>query len=296
MSGNASEPIAAIRHVLHLDPGHHLEQFAGQMNRGSNAARREIDLARIGFCIGDELGNGLSRNRWIDLHHQRHAHDTGNRRDIADEIVAELVVERRVAHIRGTHHEERIAVRVCPHDRLGGDIAAGAWPVLDDELLAHSLGQPLGHKARKDVVRPAGGITDDDAHRSRGISLRPCVPRNRRHSSGARRQMQKLTTGWCHGFPTCPQVVPGKSYTTFSHPRNRVPSSWPIAAFGYATIRRLAEAERTGAPCTTSATIASDCTVRAPTPGVSKSSGKSTGPRSAAAASVPCRRRVKTSL
>ena len=33
-----------------------------------------------------------------------------------------------------------------------------------------------------------------------------------------------------------------------------------------------------------------------PTPGVSSNSGKSTGPRSAAAASVPCSRRVKTSL
>ena len=36
--------------------------------------------------------------------------------------------------------------------------------------------------------------------------------------------------------------------------------------------------------------------LRAPTPGVSSNSGKSTGPRSAAAASVPCRRRANTSF
>ena len=45
--------------------------------------------------------------------------------------------------------------------------------------------------------------------------------------------------------------------------------------------------KRQGAPWTTSATIASDRTVRAPTPGVSSNSEKSIGPRSAAAASVP---------
>ena len=32
------------------------------------AGRRHVDLARIGFGIGDELGNGLGRNRWIDHH------------------------------------------------------------------------------------------------------------------------------------------------------------------------------------------------------------------------------------
>src|SRR3954462_996545 len=54
--------------------------------------------------------------------------------------------------------------------------------------------------------------------------------------------------------------------------------------------------KRNGAPWTTSATIARACTVRAPTPGVSNNSGKSFGPRSAAAARLPCSRRAITSL
>ncbi len=45
----------------------------------------------------------------------------------------------------------------------------------------------------------------------------------------------------------------------------------------------------------TSAASASERTVRAPTPGVSRSSAKSAGPRSAAAASAPCSRRSTTS-
>jgi hypothetical protein len=51
------------------------------------------------------------------------------------------------------------------HDRLGGDIAAGARPVLDDEWLAEPLRQPLTDQTREDVVRPASGKADDDAHR-----------------------------------------------------------------------------------------------------------------------------------
>ena len=60
----------------------------------------------------------------------------------------------------------------------------------------------------------------------------------------------------------------------------------------WASEKRAGSVNRQGAPCTTSATIASARTVRAPTPGTSSRSAKSRGPRSAAAASAPCRRRV----
>ena len=86
-----------------------------------------------------------------------HADDARDRRDVADEIEIELVVERRVDRVGRTDQEERIAVRRRTHDRLGGDIAAGARPVLDDELLAEPLRQPLTDQARDDVGRAAGG-------------------------------------------------------------------------------------------------------------------------------------------
>ena len=57
--------------------------------------------------------------------------------------------------------EKRVAVRGRAHDRLGGDIAAGAWPVLDDKWLAEPLRQPLTHQAREDVVRATSGEADD---------------------------------------------------------------------------------------------------------------------------------------
>ena len=50
--------IAAIRDVNQFDAGHHLEQLAEDMGRASVATRRHIDLAWIGFGIGDELREG----------------------------------------------------------------------------------------------------------------------------------------------------------------------------------------------------------------------------------------------
>jgi hypothetical protein len=38
---------------------------------------------------------------------------------------------------------QRVSIGARPHDRLGGDIAGGARPALDDKLLAKPLGQPL---------------------------------------------------------------------------------------------------------------------------------------------------------
>src|ERR1700757_1283440 len=80
-------------------------------------------------------------------------------------------------------------------DRLDGEIAASAGPVLDDELLPHSLRQPLTYQARKNVNYAARGKADDDAHRPRRIALRPRDARQRRQRGSARGQMQKLPAG-----------------------------------------------------------------------------------------------------
>src|SRR5205807_1146468 len=97
------------------------------------------DLSGIGFGIGNELGNRLGRNRWIHQHDLGLADHARDWRDVADEIETELVVERRVDRIRRLDHQERIAVGGRAHDSLGADIAGYAWPILDDEWLAHPL-------------------------------------------------------------------------------------------------------------------------------------------------------------
>src|SRR6516162_1617176 len=148
-------------------------------------ARRHGELAGIGLGISDELGNRFGRNRWIYYHDEGEADDAGDWRDVPEKNEIELVVERRVDRVRGTYHEQRVAVRWRAHDRLGGNIAGSTWPALDDEWLAEPLRQRLTDQARDDLGYATGRKADDDAHRPRRIGLCP---------SEARR-------GWKRGSP-----------------------------------------------------------------------------------------------
>jgi hypothetical protein len=83
--------------------------------------------------------------------------EADNRRDVPDEVETEIVVERGIDRIRGHNLQQRVAICGRLRDRLGADVAAGAGAVLNDELLAEALRQPLTHQARLDVGSPAGG-------------------------------------------------------------------------------------------------------------------------------------------
>src|SRR5450759_1929782 len=129
------------------------------MGQSPVAARRHVDLARIGFGISDELGNGPGRKRWIDLHDEWRAHDAGDRRDVADEIETELVVKRGIARVCRRDQEEGVTVSGRAHYHLGSDIAGGAWPVLNNEWMTKPLRQPLTDQAPFDVGPTTGRIT-----------------------------------------------------------------------------------------------------------------------------------------
>src|SRR6516162_11891344 len=78
-------PATTIGHVNHVDPGHHLEQLAGNMGPGADASRCHADLARTGFSVGDEFGNGLGRYRRI--HHDH----TGKADEAREQMLLALV-------------------------------------------------------------------------------------------------------------------------------------------------------------------------------------------------------------
>src|SRR6516162_2794928 len=124
---------------------HHLEQFTGDMVSGTNAAGPHVDLARVRFGICDELGNRLDRYRGIHLHEKRLAMNARDRGDVAEQIEIELLVKCSVDGVHRSGHKERIPVRGRVYDRLGGDIASRARPILDDKLLTETLRQPLSY-------------------------------------------------------------------------------------------------------------------------------------------------------
>ncbi len=112
----------------------------------------------------------------IHLHDVGHADDAGDRRDVADEIEIELVVERCVDYVRYGGQKQRMTIGWRTHRSLGCDIAAGARPIFDNEWLAEPLREPLPDQARTDVSRAARSVADDNPDRPRRIALRPCDP------------------------------------------------------------------------------------------------------------------------
>ena len=153
-------------------------------------------------------GTELAGTDRIHLHDVGYADDAGDRRDVADEIVAELVVERHVDRRPRVDQEQRVAVGARACDRLGGDVAAGAQPVLDDEWLAEPVRQPLPYQARGDVGGAAGSEADDDAHRPRWIGLRQRGPGGGRQCGGARCQPQECSARKLHGAPSVRLTLP----------------------------------------------------------------------------------------
>ena len=146
-------------------------------------------------------GTVSRRKGGIDLHDLVDAVDAGDRREVAQKIETELVVERRVDRVVGADHQQRVAVGRRARDRLGRDVAAGARLVLDDELLGELLGQRLRDQARQDVDRLAGRKTDHHAHRLCRICLRRSDPRDSGQRERAGGQLLELPAAKSHQVP-----------------------------------------------------------------------------------------------
>jgi hypothetical protein len=138
-----SERAAAIRHVHHVDAGHRLEQFSGEVTDRTDALRSQVDLSRVRLGIGDELGNGLRWKRRIDHHHIARAKQRGDRSNIANDSVGQVAVEAIVDRVRYRDEEQRVAVG-RRSNRLGrADVSAAARSAIHDEGLPEPLREPL---------------------------------------------------------------------------------------------------------------------------------------------------------
>src|ERR1700751_819496 len=114
------------------------------------------------------------------------------------------------------------------HHLLGGEIAGGADPVLDHELLPEPLGEPLSHQARGEVAAAAGRKADDDPHRPRRITLHPSDAWRGRQRGGGRGQTQECAAGKLHAHLALRRAV--TSISIFMRGSDR--PAWIIVAAG----------------------------------------------------------------
>ena len=163
---------AAERHVQQIDPRQLLQQLAGEMIAGADAARPERVLAGLGLRASDQIGEIAEGAGGAHRETDRHLRHQADRGEIAQRIERKLGIDRRHHRHRRGRQQQGAAIGRRLHDRLQADRAAGAGPVLQDE---HALGlrrQPLDQEPRGDIDRPAGGVGHNDAHRARRPFLR----------------------------------------------------------------------------------------------------------------------------
>jgi hypothetical protein len=108
----------------------------------------------------------------IDLHDVGHPGDACDRRDVAVEHKAELVVERVVDRVEAADHGDGVAVRRRADGGLGAEVAPGAGLVFDDDLLAEPFRQRRPDNARDDVGGAGRRERDDQMDRPGRIGLR----------------------------------------------------------------------------------------------------------------------------
>ena len=165
--------------------------------------------------------------RRIGRHDRRQADQRGDRREVLDRVVAEVRIERRVdRHRAGIAEHQHMAVGRRLGDHVGGDDAAGARHVLDDEGLAERVGEFFREQPRQHVGIAAGAGGRDQPHRMGGPGL---VLRQR--GGMARRAHQGREQGERQAIASGVPPVSSLSARLTPRPRCRAPARPPAAAF-----------------------------------------------------------------
>src|SRR5258707_13437837 len=103
------------------------------MRRCAAAGGSKIDLAWIGFRVGNKFGESPGRERRMHRHDVGQSQCSCDRHAVADEVERKLLVKSSTYGIVRADEGNRVTVRCGAERKLHADIAAGAGLVLDDE-------------------------------------------------------------------------------------------------------------------------------------------------------------------
>ena len=180
--------------------------------------RRGIAQRRAGSPgVVDQLLDGFHRQRRVDHQQIRHAHQHGDRRQVALGLVRQVGIQRRVDRDGADiAHHDGVAVGRLLDRVVGAQVAAGASLVLDDhgllqtlsEFVADQPGQHVGRAARRVRHDPFDGLGGPGRLRADGTG-------GHRHPRHQRKR---------DAFHLCllpwPRVLPSASFMDIVHQVN----------------------------------------------------------------------------
>jgi len=159
------------------------------------------------------------RNRRVDLHDQGHVNDARDRHDIADEIVIELVVERRVDSVRRRDEKERVGRPGMPWPQRRWQCCCWRHCGSRRRIAGRAAPTAIDDQSRKDVRRRASAKASHQPHRPRRIGLRPRYARYSRERAAPAARCRKIRRG---SFILPPSQV----HITRSPRRRAIGSNW----------------------------------------------------------------------
>ena len=106
------------------------------------------ELAGLGAGERCKFGQGLGGDGGMDHEQVRRNEHLGDRREILDGVIGQLVIEARTHDQRGIPaHQQGVAVRGRLGGALGRDVAAGAGDVLHHHRLPPGFRELVGEQA-----------------------------------------------------------------------------------------------------------------------------------------------------
>ena len=176
--------------MRHLDARHQPEQFTRQMARRAGAGRGEKQFKAVRARRLDQFTDRFDRQRGCDHHQARPAAQRCDRGKIAQAVVGQLRVERRVDRKARRNHQQRVAIGIGVRGKFAADDAVGAAAVVDDQGLSPRLVQMRADQSCLHVARTTGAEGHDQADRFGRVILCQRIERDRRH--GNRKKYTRL--------------------------------------------------------------------------------------------------------
>ena len=151
------------------------------------AARRQGEEVLLRL-LGDRRHRARivgARHVVVDQQHQRRLARLGDRPEVGLRIVGTGRHDGLAQHEQARIEQDRVAVGIGAPHRLGAHGARGAADILDDDLLAELVRQPLGGDAAQPVGAAARRIGHDHLQRLVGIG-----PLTESRAEGRRREQR----------------------------------------------------------------------------------------------------------
>ena len=223
---------AVVVDMRHVDAGADLQHLAGQMPDAARTGRGEVERLAPRLRLVDQLRNGARRECLVRHQGDRLRGDHADAGELAERIVGQLLVDRRIDQQRVGADQHRVAVRQRLGDRCGRHDGAGAWAVLHDHRVpAPARREQLRQDARHHVGRAARRERHDQTERCAGkgrLPLRLAACECEHHDEQrSRSPHRRLPIASCHASPRSPPALRLRCWAPSRAPPRR-PESRPV--------------------------------------------------------------------